>query len=88
MRFRRRSEPSVPTLLLQSDEGASCIVIFEPWGMEYELRGEDWLRVTVSATEGGEIHVRHRSDSIVLWFEGSSTYLEVLNRLGKRPPGF
>ncbi len=64
------------------------MVTFEPWGMEYQLRGQDWLRVTVSSREDGEIHVRHRTDAIVLWFEGSATYVEVLNSRGKRPPGF
>jgi hypothetical protein len=75
------------TLLLQCADSPYCTVIFEPYGSEYELVGEDWLRVEVGGPMGGVIEVVHRPTSILLWPGDGWDYITAVNRQGQRPNG-
>ena len=75
------------TLLLQCADSPFCTVIFEPYGSEYELLGEDWLRVEVGGPIGGTIEVVHRPTSILLWPTDGWEYINAVNRQGERQTG-
>lgn len=78
---------SSTTLLLQCADSPYCTVIFEPYGSEYELLGDDCLRVSVGGAMGGEVEVVHRPTSILLWPSKGWGYLAVQNRAGEHPDG-
>jgi len=73
--------------LLQCADGPYCTIIFEPYGSEYELLGEDWLRVKIGGAEGGEVEVVHRPSSILLSPSKGWEYRTAVNRAGEQPTG-
>jgi hypothetical protein len=75
------------TLLLQCVDSPYCTVIFEPYGSEYVLLPEDWLRVEVGGPVGGVVEVVHRPTSVLLWPGDGWDYISAVNREGQRPGG-
>lgn len=81
------AQHSSVTLLLHCADGLSCTVLFEPYGSEYELLDEDWLRVQLGGPLGGTIEVVHHPTSILLWPGEGWGYIAAANRLGEQQAG-
>ena len=73
---------NLPYLVLTCLDGDSCMVFFEPWGSEHELRRDDVFTVYTSELSAGGVEVSYTARGISLMFY-TDVPLTVVNKAGE-----
>lgn len=79
---RARGKCVVVHLVICGSDTQQCTVLFEPYGAEYVLAAEDYLRLDIDASDDSEIEVAYSTDCITLWLPASTVAVRATNRIG------